>query len=210
MIWYRFPCEISLDEGIETMKFVIYSLIQVPPESQNIIGIANGLLQVKVNLNKNVTKWINNLYTNWITKESTNLSSLDPPLCNGDNILLWGYTDEEFEMENQISEYKNKNDWKEMCTKVLFGDKNIVQPINLLSSHNSSGVCSACATSCWNVNEINPIQVGSTSSCACEKLKSEGGNYCIFSDAIGTMTETEVHVLNRYLYKQSFRLFTNF
>jgi hypothetical protein len=118
----------------------------------------------ETNLTPSVHRNLSHFHLHFILQDSVDLSAVTPPLCDGDNLLLWGFTDDELDFEDEVKkEEGNASDWRDMCTRILFNDEEVFQPVRTPSLQGMSGldgICQGCSSSCWIPSELTTLTSG--------------------------------------------------
>eukprot|EP00743_Colponemidia_sp_Colp-15_P008244 GILK01008945.1.p1 GENE.GILK01008945.1~~GILK01008945.1.p1 ORF type:complete len:877 (-),score=138.60 GILK01008945.1:98-2728(-) len=139
----NYSVDLDLDESVEVLKFQLYSLTNVPPERQRIIGLAP------------------------VLKDSTDLRSIG--VKAGQRVILMGAPEVAAEASSSFQAPLFQEDvsaWQSACSAIFISEP-VAQPSFTTSSNKN--VCFACGTTCHLPNSVRPRLSTEPMRCQCSQ-----------------------------------------
>mmetsp|Transcript_3972 Transcript_3972/g.9423 ORF Transcript_3972/g.9423 Transcript_3972/m.9423 type:complete len:781 (-) Transcript_3972:186-2528(-) len=143
--------ELELDEPVEVFRFQLYSLTNVPPEKQKVMGFKGGLLKDDANFRELGVKQGQRIML---------VGTADPTGNAGGSAAVAEPAFEVPIFEEDITA------WKEGCSRVFLGESPTVQPQFLCKGQR---VCHSCANTCHLPQDLSGVEP-SAMVCACANI----------------------------------------
>ncbi|KYQ93574.1 hypothetical protein DLAC_04945 [Tieghemostelium lacteum] len=168
-----YDMEIDLDSSYEDFTFQIYSLTDIPPENQKILGLVKaGTLTKDIKLNSLTV--VNGQKIIVVGKQQTTPSS-DTSVSNNNmnnNTIT----------NNKIKEKCKNYVWQEECSRIYVGEK-VSQPI--YKSKLGKFICHACSKTCFQLDQVEGIMDEEFQfSCECS---SDWSRECLYVQRLNSV-----------------------